>query len=137
MAKASTAGKTKTRLVPPLTQEQAATLNTVFLRDAADNILAAAQLAKISGWVAYAPAGSAPFFRAHLPDSIGLVETVAPTLGECLLHAAALFLQAGYGSVCLTNSGSPTLPGGYLVAAPTAPPCPLGRLLLGPPTHTA
>ena len=134
MAKASTAGKTKTRLVPPLTQEQAATLNTVFLRDAADNILAAAQLAKISGWVAYAPAGSAPFFRAHLPDSIGLVETVAPTLGECLLHAAALFLQAGYGSVCLINSDSPTLPVGYLVAAATALAAPGDRIVLGPST---
>jgi len=134
MAKASIAGRTKTRLVPPLTEEQAATLNTVFLRDAADNILAAAELANISGWMAYAPTGSAPFFRAHLPDSIGLLETVAPSLGECLLHAAATFLQAGYGSVCLINSDSPTLPVGYLVAAATALAPPGDRIVLGPST---
>ena len=34
MAKASRPGRTKTRLVPPLTYEEAADLNTVFLRDA-------------------------------------------------------------------------------------------------------
>jgi hypothetical protein len=32
MAKASAPGRTKTRLVPPLTLEQAAALNTVFLQ---------------------------------------------------------------------------------------------------------
>src|SRR5262245_48093731 len=31
MAKASIPGKTKTRLVPPLSEDEAATLNTVFL----------------------------------------------------------------------------------------------------------
>ena len=76
MAKASIAGKTKTRLVPPLTKDEAAMLNTVFLQDAADNILSAAALADISGWMAYAPAGSEPFFRTLLPQSIGLIETV-------------------------------------------------------------
>jgi rSAM/selenodomain-associated transferase 1 len=134
MAKASIAGRTKTRLVPPLTEEEAATLNTVFLRDAADNILAAAAVANISGWMAYAPAGSQPFFRAHLPDRIGLLETVAPTLGECLLHAAAMFLQAGHAAVCLVNSDSPTLPVGYLIAAATALAAPGDRVVLGPST---
>ena len=39
MAKASAPGRTKTRLVPPLTFEQAAALNTAFLRDVAGNLL--------------------------------------------------------------------------------------------------
>ena len=134
MAKASIPGKTKTRLVPPLTEDEAATLNTVFLRDAADNILSAAALANISGWMAYAPADSGPFFRSHLPDSIGLIETVAPTLGECLLHAAATLLRGGHGAVCLINSDSPTLPVGYLAAAATALAAPGDRIVLGPST---
>jgi rSAM/selenodomain-associated transferase 1 len=134
MAKASIAGSTKTRLVPPLTEEEAATLNTVFLRDAADNILAAAAFANISGWMAYAPTGSQPFFRAHLPDSIGLLETVAPTLGECLFHASAMFLEAGHAAVCLINSDSPTLPVGYLIAAATALAAAGDRVVLGPST---
>jgi glycosyltransferase A (GT-A) superfamily protein (DUF2064 family) len=41
MAKASIPGRTKTRLVPPLTFEEAAQCNTAFLRDIADNIVAA------------------------------------------------------------------------------------------------
>lgn len=132
MAKASIVGKTKTRLVPPLTQDEAATLNTVFLRDAADNMLSAAAFANISGWMAYAPAGSEPFFRAHLPERIGLIETVAPTLGECLFHAAATLLRAGHGAVCLVNSDSPTLPVGYLVSAATALSVPGDRMVIGP-----
>jgi hypothetical protein len=134
MAKASIAGKTKTRLVPPLTEDEAATLNTVFLRDAADNILSAAELANISGWMAYAPAGSAPFFSTHLPESIGLLETVAPTLGDCLQYAAATLLRSGHGAVCLINSDSPTLPVGYLVSAATALAAPGDRIVLGPST---
>ena len=54
------------------------------------------------------------------PQSIGLIETVAPTLGECLHHASATLLRVGHGAVCLINSDSPTLPVGYLVAAATA-----------------
>jgi len=134
MAKASIAGKTKTRLVPPLKEEEAATLNTVFLRDAAENMLAAAELANVSGWMAYAPAGSEAFFKSHLPESIGLLETVAPSLGECLLRAASSLLRAGHGAVCLVNSDSPTLPIDYLVAAATALAEAGDRVVLGPST---
>jgi rSAM/selenodomain-associated transferase 1 len=134
MAKASIAGKTKTRLVPPLTEDEAAMLNTAFLRDAADTILSAAAFANISGWMAYAPAGSEAFFRTHLPPNIGLLETVAPTLGECLHQAAATLLCAGHDGVCLINSDSPTMPIGYLVAAATALAAPGDRIVLGPST---
>ena len=67
-------------------------------------------------------------------ESIGLIETVAPTLGECLHHAAATLLRAGHGAVCLINSDSPTLPVGYLVAAATALAAPGDRIVLGPST---
>jgi hypothetical protein len=134
MAKASIPGKTKTRLVPLLTEDEAAMLNTVFLRDAADNILSAAAFANISGWMAYAPAGSAGFFRTHLPEPIGLLETVAPSLGECLRYAATSLLRSGHGAVCLVNSDSPTLPVGYLIAAATALAAPGDRIVLGPST---
>jgi glycosyltransferase A (GT-A) superfamily protein (DUF2064 family) len=120
MAKASIAGQTKTRLVPPLSEDEAATLNTVFLHHAADNILSAAAFANISAWMAYAPAGSAPFFRSHLPQDVGLLETALPTLGECLQYASAALLRLGHGAVCLIDSGSPTLPVGDLIAAATA-----------------
>jgi len=132
MAKASMPGRTKTRLVPPLTHDEAAALNTAFLRDAADSVLAAAALADISGWMAYAPAGSEAFFRQHVPKGIDLIETVAPVLGECLLRAADALLQAGHQSVCLLNADSPTLPVGYLVTAAAALAAPDDRIVLGP-----
>jgi uncharacterized protein len=134
MAKASIPGRAKTRLVPPLIPEEAGRLNTAFLVDVADNLLAASALANISAWMAYAPAGSEAFFRAHLPSGVGLIETVAPDFGVCLFHAAETLLGAGHGAVCLVNSDSPTLPVGYIVAAATALAAPGDRVVIGPST---
>ncbi len=84
--------------------------------------------------MAYAPAGSEDFFKAHLPAGIGLVETVRPDFGACLFHAASSLLEAGHEAACLLNSDSPTLPVGYLVAAATALAAPGDRVVLGPST---
>src|SRR5512145_1397164 len=92
MAKASVPGQAKTRLVPPLTPEEAASLNTSFLRDIADSLIRASTLANIAPFMAFAPAGSAAFFREILPARIGLLETVAPDLGDCLVQAATVLL---------------------------------------------
>ena len=62
MAKASIPGRSKTRLVPPLTFTEACDFNTAFLRDVTDNIAAAAREAPIHGYVAFGPPESAPFF---------------------------------------------------------------------------
>src|SRR5262245_23272645 len=134
MVKASTPGRTKTRLVPPLTHDEAAALNTAFVRDAAENVLAAAALAKVSGFLAYAPAGSESFFRQHVPDRIDLIETTGADIGQCLIRAADALLGQGYGSACLLNSDSPTLPVGHLVAAAVALAAPGDRVVLGPST---
>lgn len=134
MAKASIPGRTKTRLIPPLTAEQAAHLNTAFLRDVADNLINASAFANIAGFMAYAPAGSADFFRAVLPERIDLLETVAPSFGDCLLYAAETLLGVGHYAVCLLNSDSPTLPTAYLTAAATALAAPGDRIVLGPST---
>jgi hypothetical protein len=134
MAKASIPGRTKTRLTPTLSPEQAADLNTAFLRDVADNLLAAAALASIAPWMAYSPAGCQDFFARTMPDGVGLLETVAPDFGVCLYRAAASLLAAGHDSVCLLNSDSPTLPTGYLVAAATALAAPGDRVVVGPAT---
>jgi uncharacterized protein len=134
MAKASLPGRTKTRLVPPLTTEQAAEINTAFLRDIAANLVAAQAQASISPWMAYAPAGAEDFFRSHLPASIGLLETVAPDLGACLIHAVRSLLSRGYESACVLNSDSPTLPTAYLVTAATALSADGDRMVIGPST---
>ena len=134
MAKASNPGRVKTRMVPPLTAIEASDLNTAFLVDISHNMKAAQQLAAISPWMAFAPAGSAQFFETNLPSGIGLLETVGPNLGECLLKAASSLLDRGYQSACLINSDSPTLPAGYLVAAANLLAADGDRIVLGPST---
>jgi uncharacterized protein len=115
MAKASVAGAVKTRLVPPLTHQEAAELNTCCLADIATNIAAAAGRAPIHGFVAYHPLGSEWFFEDLLPDGFKLLPPKEPTLGRSLFHAARDLFAAGYGSVCLVNGDSPTLPTELLV----------------------
>ncbi len=115
MAKASVAGTVKTRLVPPLTYEEAAELNTCCLRDVAANIVDAARQVPIQGFAAYSPLGSELFFDDVLPVGFKLLPPREPTIGRSLLHAARDLLAAGYSSVCLVNADSPTLPTQFLV----------------------
>src|SRR5215831_14564278 len=132
MAKASLAGTVKTRLVPPLTAEEAAELNTCCLADIAANIVAAAERAPIRGFAAYHPSGSEEFFENLLPDGFGLLPPREPTLGRSLFHAARDLFAAGYGSVCLVNGDSPTLPTELLVEAVRRLHEPSDRVVLGP-----
>jgi rSAM/selenodomain-associated transferase 1 len=132
MAKASIPGHTKTRLIPALGAEQAAELNTAFLKDIADNLQTAAQLASISPWIAYAPAASEQFFRNTFPDKIGLIEAVRSNFGDCLIHALETLLNDGFGSACVLNSDSPTLPPAYLVTAATVLAAAGDRMVIGP-----
>jgi uncharacterized protein len=132
MAKASIPGRTKTRLVPPLTFEEAARCNTAFLRDIADNILAASQRASIAGHMAFGPPESKPFFQAHLPGEIGLIEAWYPNFGDCLFCAIAQLLERGHRSAVVLNSDSPTLPTALLVETAQVLERPGDRVVLGP-----
>ena len=132
MAKAPRRGEVKTRLVPPLSEADAAALSGCFIRDIAGNILAAARAAPIEGYVAYSPPGSQDLFAALLPKRIGLLAPRRIGLGHSLFDAAEDLLAAGYGSACLVNADSPTLPTGVLVAAAHALAPPGDRLVLGP-----
>ena len=132
MAKAPRVGDVKTRLVPPLSPEEAAELGACFLRDIADNILAAAERASIRGFIAYSPAGAEGVLRPLLPPQIGLLAPRRSGLGASLCDAAADLLAAGYGAACLVNADSPTLPTAVLAAAAEALLRPGDRLVLGP-----
>src|SRR5215470_10844566 len=87
MGKASRPGRTKTRLVPPLTFDEAAAFNTAFLKDVAANIAAAGQEASVACYMAYGPPGAAAFFHDHFPPSVGLIESWHPNFGDCLFVA--------------------------------------------------
>lgn len=134
MAKASAPGRTKTRLVPPLTFEQAAALNTAFLQDVAGNLLLAGSYAPIAGYVAFAPAGTEEFFHGTVPSGIGLIDACLPSLGDCLLHTVKDIFARGHVSAVVLNSDSPTLPTALLVEAAEALAPPGERVVLGPAT---
>jgi uncharacterized protein len=132
MAKASAPGQTKTRLVPPLTFDEAAALNTAFLQDIADNVLLAGRHSSISGYVAFTPAGSQDFFRSILPPSIGLIDACLPTFGDCLTRTIEELLARGHQSAVVLNSDSPTLPTALLIETAEALARPGERAVLGP-----
>lgn len=132
MAKASHPGRCKTRLVPPLTFDSAAALNTAFLRDIGANIAAAARQAPIQGMAAYHPIGEERFFDDVLPADFRLIPPREAGFGMGLINAARDILDAGYGSMCLVNSDSPTLPSVYLAEAARQLALPGDRVVLGP-----
>jgi uncharacterized protein len=142
MAKASAPGRAKTRLVPPLTFDQAADLNTAFLQDVAANLVAAHEQAgapapehaAIVGYAAYGPPGATDFFRRILPASIGLIEAWLPNFGDCLFHTIGEIFNHGHHSAVVLNSDSPTLPTALLVETAEVLAQPGDRAVLGPST---
>ncbi|MBV8448976.1 MAG: TIGR04282 family arsenosugar biosynthesis glycosyltransferase [Hyphomicrobiales bacterium] len=115
MAKASMPGRTKTRLVPPLTFEEAAALNTVFLKDAFANIGEASRSTPIVGFAAYGPTGEEPFFENLTDAPLRLIPATYPNFGDCLLAGIDGIFSAGCSSACVLNADTPDLPSEYLV----------------------
>ena len=132
MAKASVAGRAKTRLIPPLSPENAASLNTAFLQDIAGNLLRAGTAARIAPYFAFGPAGSESFFRDHITPQVGLIECSFPDFGDCLFNAISRMLQYGHIGACVLNADSPTLPTEYLTKAARALAQAGDRAVLGP-----
>lgn len=134
MAKASIPGRTKTRLVPPLTVEEAAAFNTAFLQDVSANILAASRQTHIAGYMAFGPPDAVGFFHAVLPPGIGLIEAWWPDFGDCLFSAITHLFALGHEAAVVLNSDSPTLPTSLLVEAARALASAGDRAVIGPST---
>ncbi len=129
MSKAPRPGKVKTRLSPPLTLEQTAALNVRFLRDTTENL---AQVPGSAGLISYTPVGDEALFAGLLPSTFALVPQRGDLFGERLLAAAQDILAIGYGSVCLIDSDSPTVPQAAYQQAVEALQRPGDRIVLGP-----
>lgn len=134
MAKASIPGACKTRLVPPLTVDEAALVNTRFLQDIGGHIDAAGREAPIQGYATCTPLGSDAFFRSVLPAGFSLVHPPVDGLAFALSFVSRTLLEAGYRSVCMVNSDSPNLPTAYLVEAAMRLRDAADGLVLGPAT---
>lgn len=120
MAKAPLAGAVKTRLVPPLTPEEAAELNRCFLRDMATSISEITVRQNGTGFVVYTPLGAEAMFREMLPAGFNLLGQQGESLGDRLSNATRDLLALGFDSLCLINSDSPTLPQSVIDSAVAA-----------------
>jgi len=114
MTKAPQAGRVKTRLVPPLTPEQAAELNKCFLRDTAAAISSACSRSETAtgacGIAVYTPVGAESAYTDILPADFSLLPQRGEKFGERLYFAVEDLFNCGFQSVCLIDSDSPTVP---------------------------
>ncbi len=131
MAKIPFAGAVKTRLTPPLSPEEAATLSMCFLRDMTTNMASLNGDGK-SGVVLYTPADAETLLLRVLPNTFRLLAQRGETLGDRLINGAAELLDEEFDSVCLINSDSPTLPKEVLTTAASLLAQDGDRVVLGP-----
>jgi rSAM/selenodomain-associated transferase 1 len=138
MIKAPRPGASKTRLTPPLTAVEAASLSKCFLRDTTANIAQVVRAAEANGGApaagvaVYTPAGMESAFHGLLPGGFVMMPQRDEPFGERLVHAVEDLFALGYGAVCLIDSDSPTLPTASLANAVESLARPGGRLVLGP-----
>jgi len=132
MAKAPRPGKVKTRLSPPLTLEESAAINVCFLRDTTENIAAVSMSGEAAGVISYTPVGDEALFDNLLPSAFALIPQRGDEFGERLLATAEDLLGCGYGSVCLIDSDSPTVPAAAFEQAVAELERPGDRIVLGP-----
>ena len=131
MTKAPRPGQVKTRMVPPLTHEEAAHLNACFLRDTAAAIQEACG-ERANGIGVYTPVGSETDYDNILPDEFQLIPQRRDGFGERLALALEDLFRCGFSAVCLIDSDSPTISGAVYAQAVDWLSRPGDRVVLGP-----
>lgn len=141
MTKAPQAGRVKTRLVPPLTPEEAAELNKCFLRDTAAAISSACcgrsaddqkRQASASAIAVYTPVGAESAYYDILPADFSLLLQRGDKFGERLYFAVEDLFKCGFEAVCLIDSDSPTVPAENFAEAVELLGTSEDRVVLGP-----
>jgi uncharacterized protein len=107
MAKAPIPGTVKTRLAPPLTQEQAAELYHALLSDQLEhlNSLEAADL-----YVAFTPSAAMPLIASIAPAGYRCFAQRGGDLGERMNEVFAELWRRGHGSLIVIGSDLPPVP---------------------------
>lgn len=106
-------GRTKTRLMPLLTGEACAALQTAFLRD----IAGVCGRVDADLYAAYAPEGDGDVLRDIFPAALDVFPQTGGDLGERMHRALARVLALGYGACVLIGSDLPELTAEHLYAA--------------------
>ncbi len=135
MVKPPRPGFVKTRLVPPLSSDEAATLYSHFITD---TIKGLSTLTDIKLYLALAyEEGSEPFLKFSLSngfEDIEVIEQSGETLGERLFDIFKRLFDAGHLRVAIVGSDSPDLPPEFIKEAFTNLSTDSSKVVLGPAT---
>ena len=104
----------KTRLIPSLSPEQAATLYTAFLTDWCETLAA---LPDVDIVIAYTPEDAQSDLRALIGDDAIYIPQMGADLGERLVSATQWAAAHNYTKIVVVGSDSPTLPISYISQA--------------------
>ena len=115
-AKNPVSNQVKTRLIPTLSPEQAATLYTAFLTDWCETLAALSGADLI---IAYTPTEAESDLRALIGNDAIYIQQMGTGLGERLTSATQWAAEHGYTKILLVGSDSPTLPISYISEALT------------------
>jgi uncharacterized protein len=111
MMKTPRNGFSKTRLCPPLSSEEAASISRCFLKDTSAAIEALSREDPFVVPVAiYTPVGSEAFLEELLRPGFKIIAQREGDFGGRLLGATEDLFSVGFSAVCLIGSDSPTLP---------------------------
>lgn len=128
MTKAPRAGRVKTRLCPPLSADDAASLAACFIRDT----LRHAERLGIPLILAYDPPDGLAVLRDGAPASVRWLAQQGCDLGRRQEHAIAHAAGQGFGPILVIGTDSPTLPSGHLTAALVTLEREAAEVVLGP-----
>lgn len=107
MTKAPEPGRSKTRLVPPLTYAEAADLARALLADQLENL---ARFAGARRFIAFTPATAAGFFAGCAAQGFQSFAQRGDDLGERMANAFGDLFARGFGSVVLIGGDLPAVP---------------------------
>jgi rSAM/selenodomain-associated transferase 1 len=112
-AKAPIPGKVKTRLCPPLTPDEAATLHGSFVLDMLERTKLAVATFQLPfhRYLACAPSSTLAFFKIlEERQSVRLLDQVGEDLGERMHRTSVDLFAKGYKRVILVGTDIPSLP---------------------------
>lgn len=112
-AKSPVPGQVKTRLSPPLTPDEAATLHGSFVLDTLERTKLAASKLKlpIDRYLACAPSSTLVFFKImEERQSVKLIDQVGDDLGTRMRQAFDSLFVKGYQRVLIVGTDVPSLP---------------------------
>lgn len=111
MTKAPQPGRSKTRLVPPLSLDEAAELAAALLADQLEHL---ARFTSARLFISFAPASAASFFNSFQTQGFTCFTQQGDSLGERMSHAFTHVFDSSFSPIVLIGSDLPAVPHEFL-----------------------